>query len=68
MSDDLRRLEPGERAPASGQYAVFDNLGNLQEREVTCVKGKPLPPIPGGGFYLLADRTRHSGDTEVKAG
>jgi hypothetical protein len=53
-------LKPGTPAPASGQYARLGPRGGDTGKEVTGVKGKPLPPTPNPGeSYKLADRTRH---------
>jgi hypothetical protein len=46
---------PGQKAPASGQYK---NPGT--GKEVTVVKGEPLPPTPKSGQgYVLVDKTKH---------
>lgn len=53
-------LKPGEPAPASGQYARLGKRGGDTGKEVTGVKGKPLPPTPEAGqSYKLVDRTKH---------
>ncbi|MEA4989797.1 hypothetical protein [Desulfovibrio desulfuricans] len=50
-------LNPGEKAPASGQYQ-----NPKTNTEVTVVKGEPLPPTPGKGQgYKLVDPTKHKG-------
>jgi hypothetical protein len=52
-------LKPGQKAPASGQY-LQRGPHVRKGREVTVVKGEPLPPAPGRGFtYDLVDRTRN---------
>ncbi|HVE45524.1 MAG TPA: hypothetical protein VNA57_02090 [Acidimicrobiales bacterium] len=50
-----KALKPGETAPSSGQYK---NTGT--GKEVTVVKGEPLPPTPRPGqSYKLVDKTKH---------
>jgi hypothetical protein len=51
-----KTLRPGQRAPRSGQYHVVGT-----RREVTSVKGEPLPPGPKGSRprYRLVDKTVH---------
>jgi len=51
-----RELKPGHRAPKSGQYRVVGT-----RREVTAVRGEPLPPGPKGSHprYRLVDKTKH---------
>ncbi len=50
MSDD--NLKPGEKAPKSGQYEVIGSDGEDQQREITSVKGNPLPPAPEAGKLI----------------
>ena len=38
------KLKPGQKAPASGQYGVVGPRGGKLKKEVTVVKGEPLPP------------------------
>lgn len=53
-------LKPGNRAPASGQYERVGPRGGRTGREVTVVKGEPLPPTPNSGSsYRIVDRTRN---------
>jgi hypothetical protein len=54
---------PGQRVPASGQYAVVDRNGYPVGREVTCVRGEPFPPLRNAREfgYVMADATRHRG-------
>lgn len=48
-------LNPGEKAPVSGQYQ-----NPKTKTEVTAVEGKPSPPTPGKGQgYKLVDPTKH---------
>lgn len=50
-----KRYTPGEEAPKSGQYR-----NTSTDREVTVVRGEPLPPTPKPGQkYVLADATKH---------
>jgi hypothetical protein len=53
-------LKPGQKAPASGQYAVVGPRGGKINKEVTVVKGEPMPPTekPGQG-YVINDRTKN---------
>ncbi len=52
-------LKPGTPAPASGQYEQIGPRGGAG-KEITGVKGKPLPPTPApGGGYRIVDRTNN---------
>ena len=52
-------LKPGEPAPYSGQYVQVGPRGG-KGKEVTAVRGEPLPPTPTKGTtYTLADATRN---------
>lgn len=55
------QLKPGNKAPVSGQYEIVGPKGGKTGKEVTSVKGEPLPPTakPGQG-YTLVDPTKHS--------
>lgn len=57
MSEKLR---PGQKAPKSGQYVVVGPRGGTRDREITSIKGKPLPPSKPGERYILVDETKHS--------
>ena len=54
-------FKPGQIAPASGQYLeVGPKGGTVGRREVTSVKGEPLPPTTQrGSSYRIVDRTRN---------
>lgn len=53
-------LKPGDKAPASGQYQEIGPRGGNGKREVTSVKGEPLPPTTKpGSSYKLVDRTKN---------
>ncbi len=53
-------LKPGEAAPRSGQYGVLGPRGGDTGREVTSVRGEPLPPTPKPGMtYVLNDATKN---------
>lgn len=53
-------LKPGAIAPVSGQYGVMGVKGGKIDREVTAIKGKPLPPTQTKGqTYILTDKTKH---------
>jgi hypothetical protein len=55
-----KKLTPGTKAPASGQYGLVGPRGGKLNREVTTVKGEPLPPTPKPGLkYVLVDKTKH---------
>jgi hypothetical protein len=53
-------MKPGTIAPHSGQYGVVGPRGGETGKEVTVVKGEPLPPAtkPGMG-YILNDATKN---------
>jgi len=52
-------LKPGQKAPASGQYEQVGPRGG-RGREVTVVKGEPLPPTTKpGSSYKLTDPTKN---------
>ena len=52
-------LKPGTEAPASGQYQQIGPRGG-KGREVTAVKGKPLPPTTvRGSTYTLVDPSKN---------
>lgn len=53
-------LHPGEKAPASGQYGVVGPRGGKTGKEVTVVKGEPMPPTPKPGMgYVMNDPTNN---------
>lgn len=53
-------LKPGQQAPKSGQYERVGPRGGKTGKEITGVKGKPLPPTPiAGSTYKLVDKTKH---------
>jgi len=53
-------FKPGQAVPRSGQYEVIGPRGGETGIEVTCVKGKTLPPILKlGSSYKLVDPTKH---------
>lgn len=52
-------LKPGNVAPKSGQYLQVGPKGG-KGKEVTVVKGEPLPPTPTkGSSYKLVDPTKN---------
>ena len=56
--------KPGEATPVSGQYEVVGPRGGSRGREITGVKGKPLPPTQQAGErYRLVDETKHKGQS-----
>jgi len=55
MGKQKKKLTPGTPAPESGQYKVVG-----ENREITAVKNKPLPPgRKKGTKYVLVDKTKH---------
>jgi hypothetical protein len=53
-------LKPGNEAPKSGQYKEIGPKGGQGGREVTSVKGEPLPPTTkSGSTYKLVDVTKN---------
>ena len=53
-------LKPGNNTPRSGQYEEIGPHGG-PGREVTSVKGSPLPPTTKvGSTYKLVDPTKNS--------
>jgi hypothetical protein len=56
-----RKLTPGSKAPASGQYEIIGPRGGRTGEERTVVRGEPLPPPPRSGqTYEIADRTKNN--------
>jgi hypothetical protein len=54
-ANEMNKLRPGIKAPASGQYQ-----NQTTKKEVTVVKNEPLPPTPKSGqSYKLVDKTKH---------
>jgi YjzC-like protein len=52
-------MKPGETAPRSGQYQEMGPRGG-KGREVTVVKGEPLPPTTAPNrTYRLVDPTKN---------
>ena len=52
-------LAPGTKAPRSGQYQQIGPRGR-KGKEVTSVKGEPMPPTPQKGTtYKLVDPTKN---------
>lgn len=50
---------PGQKATRSGQYQQIGPRGG-RGKEVTVVRGEPLPPTPKRGMsYKLVDPTRN---------
>ena len=55
-----KKLTPGTKAPASGQYEIIGPRGGRTGVERTVVKGEPLPPTPNRNEgYRIADRTKN---------
>ena len=55
-----KSYKPGTPAPDSGQYPVVGPRGGDTGREVTAVKGRPLPPTEKPGMtYGSPDKTKH---------
>ena len=56
----MPNYKPGEKAPVSGQYGVIGPRGGDLHKEVTVVKGEPLPPTQKPGqTYVINDRTNN---------
>jgi hypothetical protein len=54
-----KKLTPGSAAPRSGQYQEKGPRGGAG-REVTVVRGEPLPPTTKpGSSYVLVDPTKN---------
>lgn len=52
-------MKPGQSAPVSGQYQQVGPKGG-KGKEVTVVKGEPLPPTPKPGMgYKVVDPTKN---------
>ena len=59
MAKKSNGLKPGQTAPASGQYGEVGPRGG-KGREVTAVKGKPLPPTTKkNSTYKIVDRSKN---------
>ena len=59
MAKKSRGLKPGQKAPASGQYRQVGPRGG-KGREVTVVRGEPLPPTTKrGSTYDIVDRSKN---------
>ena len=59
-----KELRPGQIAPQSGQYQQVGPRGG-RGKEVTVVKGDPMPPTPKGGMtYKLKDSVK--GKTRIR--
>lgn len=55
-----KKLSPGTKAPASGQYEIVGPRGGRTGVERPVVKGEPLPPTPHRNEgYRIVDRTRN---------
>lgn len=55
-----KRLNPGSKAPHSGQYEIVGPRGGRTGVERTSTKGEPLPPPrQHGEKYVLVDKTKH---------
>lgn len=53
------KFKPGQTAPRSGQYETIGPRGG-KGKEVTVVKGEPLPPTPSpGSTYKLVDPSKN---------
>lgn len=55
-----KTFKPGEITQKSGQYEIIGPRGGATGKEITSVKGKPLPPPEKSGItYKLVDITKH---------
>jgi transcriptional regulator with XRE-family HTH domain len=60
----MKGLRPGQIAPQSGQYQQIGSRGG-RGKEVTVVRGEPLPPTPNKGMtYILIDPVK--GKTKIR--
>lgn len=56
-----KSYKPGEISRYSGQFELVGPRGGKTNREVTVVKGEPIPPTPKPGMkYVLVDETKHA--------
>jgi hypothetical protein len=55
----MKTHNPGEKAPASGQYEVLGPRGGRTGKEITMTKGKTFPPSQEGAQYQIRDRTKN---------
>ena len=56
----MKKLKSGQIMPTLGQYELIGSRGGKVGKEVTGVKGKPLPPTPKKKMdYKLADKAKH---------
>lgn len=55
------RYKPGERPKDSGQFVEIGPRGGRQnDREITGVEGKRLPPTSKpGNMWKIVDKTKH---------
>lgn len=59
-----RLYNPGEPAPASGEYEIIDARGRATGEERTVVQGRPLPPTPESDQrYMLSHPARNGAGT-----
>lgn len=59
MTGKSKGITPGSKAPVSGQYQQIGQRGG-SGKEVTVVKGEPMPPTPKPGMsYNLVDATKN---------
>ena len=53
--------KPGEKADTSGQYEIIGPRGGRTGKEVTVVKGEPLPPTPKPHqTYVIEDKSKNN--------
>ena len=58
-TNKIKRIKPGTAAPKSGQYQEIGPRGG-KRREITAVKGRPLPPPSSkGSTYVLVNPTKN---------
>jgi hypothetical protein len=56
----VKTYKPGQNAPASGQYGIRGPRGGDTGKEVTSVRGEPLPPTSKPGqTYVINDRSKN---------
>lgn len=53
----VKGLRSGQMAPMSGQYELVGPRGGRLGKELTIVRGQPLPPAPKSGSYTLRTKS-----------
>jgi hypothetical protein len=53
-------IPPGTPAPVSGEFEVIGPRGGDTGKEVTAIRGRPLPPPPKPGMTYRIHRPAHN--------